>query len=86
VGHRFGHRAYGTGLRFASFMIPAHVGAVEGGHVAIFVALGFPASSGLAISIVRCIRKAVWIGVGLLVLAVMRDSIPPLARALEPGG
>ena len=64
--------ALGSGVRFASFMVPAQLGAVEGANAAAFQALGFGAASGLAFSLVRRARQAVWIVVGLLVLLGMR--------------
>ncbi len=74
--------ALGAGVRFATFLIPASLGAFEGANVAAFEALGLGAAAGLAFSFVRRARQLVWIGVGLLVLAGMgwtRTSDP--ARA-----
>jgi len=64
--------ALGSGVRFASFMVPASLGAFEGANAAAFGALGFGASAGLAFSFVRRARQAVWIAIGVLVLAAMR--------------
>ena len=64
--------ALGSGVRFASFMVPASLGAFEGANAAAFGALGFGAASGLAFSVVRRARQVVWIVVGLLVLLGMR--------------
>jgi len=64
--------AIGSGVRFASFMVPASLGAFEGANAAAFGALGFGAAAGLAFSFVRRARQAVWIVVGLIVLLVMR--------------
>jgi len=61
--------ACGTAIRFASFMIPAHVGALEGGMVATFVALGLDAGSGLSFTLVRRVRELVWVSLGFLMLA-----------------
>lgn len=63
--------AFGTGVRFASFMIPAHLGALEGGHVAIFVALGLTAPLGLTFSLVRRVREAAWVAGGFIALTVL---------------
>lgn len=73
--------AFGTGVRFASFMIPAHMGALEGGHVASFVALGFEASAGLSFSIVRRVREAVWVGIGFLFMIQRRAAPAALPAA-----
>lgn len=76
--------AFGTGVRFASFMIPAHMGALEGGHVASFVALGFDASAGLSFSIVRRVREAAWVGLGFLVMAQRRSAPAPAPLPAAP--
>jgi glycosyltransferase 2 family protein len=64
--------AFSTAIRFATFMVPASLGALEGGHVVIFAALGLGASAGMSFSIVRRLREATWIGIGFLALAVDR--------------
>lgn len=74
--------AFGTGVRFATFMVPAHFGALEGGHVAAFLALGREAATGLSFSLVRRVREAAWVGLGFLMLAGWRSassSVAPLA-------
>jgi uncharacterized membrane protein YbhN (UPF0104 family) len=63
--------ALGTGVRFATFFVPASLGTLEGANVAAFAALGWAASDGLAFSLVRRGRQAVWIGIGLAVLGTM---------------
>jgi len=65
--------AFGSGVRFATFLVPANIGASEGANAAAFAALGFTASSGLAFSLVRRGRQAIWIIVGLLTLVGMRS-------------
>ena len=60
--------AVGSGVRFATFLIPGSVGVLEGANTGLFVALGLSASAGLAFSLVRRARQVVWIGLGLLVL------------------
>jgi glycosyltransferase 2 family protein len=67
--------AFGSGVRFATFLIPASIGAVEGANTAAFAALGFTASAGLAFSLVRRGRQVVWIVIGLLALVVMRSDV-----------
>ena len=64
--------AFGSGVRFASFMVPASLGVTEGANAAAFQALGFGAASGLAFSLVRRARQTVWIVIGLVVLLGMR--------------
>lgn len=72
--------AFGTAIRFATFMIPGSVGVLEGGYAAIFVALGLSAPLGVSFSLIRRVRELVWVGVGLVVFALMRPRAPsPLA-------
>ncbi|MBI4593631.1 MAG: hypothetical protein HY728_05400, partial [Candidatus Rokubacteria bacterium] len=76
--------AFGTGVRFATFLVPASLGAVEGGHVAAAVALGFGAAQGLSFSLVRRLREATWVGIGLVALAAMRPRRSSAAPAPAP--
>src|SRR5262249_31815194 len=61
--------AFSTGVRFATFFVPAQVGVAEGGSVAACVALGLSGATGLSPSPIQRVREATWIGVGLLLLA-----------------
>jgi hypothetical protein len=60
--------ALGSGVRFATFLVPASLGAFEGANAAAFGALGFGASAGLAFSFVRRARQAVWVLIGVVIL------------------
>jgi uncharacterized protein (TIRG00374 family) len=64
--------ALGSGVRFATFLVPANLGAFESANAAAFAALGFGAGAGLAFSLVRRARQAVWVALGLLILLAMR--------------
>ena len=75
--------AFGTGIRFASFMIPAHLGALEGGHVAIFGALGLSAPAALSFSLARRVRELAWTALGLAMLTGLGGRRPVLG-ALGP--
>jgi uncharacterized protein (TIRG00374 family) len=66
--------AFGSGVRFASFLVPASVGVLEGANAGAFAALGYTAGAGIAFTLVRRGRQAVWIVIGLLTLMVMRAS------------
>lgn len=63
--------ALGAGVRFATFLVPASLGAFESANAAAFDAIGLGAGAGLAFSFVRRARQLVWIGIGLLVLVAM---------------
>jgi uncharacterized membrane protein YbhN (UPF0104 family) len=60
--------AVGSGVRFATFLVPGSLGMLEGANAGLFVALGLGAGTGLAFSLLRRARQVVWIGIGLLVL------------------
>ena len=64
--------AVGSGVRFASFLVPGSLGVLEGANTGVFNALELGASAGLAFSLVRRARQGVWIGIGLIVLVVAR--------------
>jgi glycosyltransferase 2 family protein len=66
--------AFGSAVRFATFLVPASVGALEAANAAAFEGLGLTASAGLAFSLVRRGRQVVWIVIGLIVLVAMRSS------------
>ena len=66
--------ALGSGVRFATFLVPASLGALEGANAAAFEALGLGAGVGLAFSFVRRARQIVWVVLGLAVMAVMRST------------
>ena len=66
--------AFGSGVRFASFMVPASLGVFEGANAGAFSAIGYGAAAGLAFSLVRRARQMVWIGIGVLALVWMRWS------------
>lgn len=64
--------ALGSGVRFATFMVPANLGPLEAANAAALAGLGFGAGAGLAFSLLRRARQAVWIVAGLAVLLAMR--------------
>jgi uncharacterized membrane protein YbhN (UPF0104 family) len=66
--------ALGSGVRFATFLVPASLGPFEAANAAIFAALGFGVGAGLAFSLVRRARQVVWIAIGIVVLVLMRWS------------
>jgi glycosyltransferase 2 family protein len=66
--------ALGSGVRFATFLVPASLGPLEAANTAIFATLGLGAGAGLAFSVVRRARQAVWILIGIAVLLAMRWS------------
>lgn len=75
--------SFGAAVRFASFMIPASLGALEGGNMAIFAALGLPGSVGLTSTLVRRLREVTWAVLGLAMFAAQTGRPEPLGD--EPG-
>ena len=71
--------AFSSGIRFAAFLVPGYLGALEAGHMAIFVALGLGAPAGLSFTLVRRVREVAWTGVGFLALTTLRAQAPPAA-------
>ena len=71
--------AFSSGIRFAAFLVPGYLGALEAGHMAIFVALGLGAPAGLSFTLIRRVREAAWTGVGFLALTTLRAQAPPAA-------
>ena len=69
--------ACGTAVRFVTFFIPGHLGALEGGNVAVFMALGLDPAAGLSAILVRRVREAAWIGLGFLVLRAPAHRAAP---------
>src|SRR5438445_626948 len=71
--------AFSTGIRFAAFLVPGYVGALEAGHVVIFSALGLGAPAGLSFTLIRRVRELAWTGLGFLALAPLKAQAPPTA-------
>jgi uncharacterized protein (TIRG00374 family) len=53
-------------LRVGSFFIPLSIGALEGGMVLIFSALGYPGSLGLATSLIGRVKQFTWVAIGII--------------------
>ncbi len=68
--------AVSAAVRFATFIIPGSLGALEGGNVAAFVALGLPGAAGLSFTLIRRLREATWAVIGLVALAVFKAHAP----------
>ena len=52
-------------VRHGSFFIPLSIGALEGGFLLIFTAMGMPGDLGLTVAFIRRIKELVWVGAGL---------------------
>jgi hypothetical protein len=76
--------AFVSAIRSATFLVPASIGAQEGGFVGIFVALGLGAGPGLTFGLIRRMREAVWTAVGYAILVAWRGR-PEQATAPPRG-
>jgi uncharacterized protein (TIRG00374 family) len=77
--------ACGAAVKFASFMIPNSLGALEGGNVAIFAAFGLGGGVGLSYTLVRRMREATWVALGMILLAALSGRPAPV-QFLEDTG
>jgi len=73
--------AFGTGIKIATFLVPASLGVLEGGFVATAATFGLTATTAISFSLVRRLREAAWVAIGLVAFAVMR---PREAQASDP--
>jgi uncharacterized membrane protein YbhN (UPF0104 family) len=64
--------SFGAAVKFASFMVPASLGALEGGYLAFFAAFGLGGAVGLSYTLIRRLREAVWVAAGFLALLSLR--------------
>ena len=78
-GAAFAIGAFSSAVKFFSFMVPASLGALEGGNVALFAAFGLPGAVGLTYTLVRRLREIAWIAAGFVILQVL-SSRPAAAR------
>jgi len=72
-----------SGVRFATFFVPASLGPLEGTNAAAFPALGYAASAGLAFTLVRRGSQVVWIAIGVVVLLTMRPTRAAVPAAAD---
>jgi len=68
------------------FMVPAKIGTQEGGKVAVFAALGLPATAGFAFGVVRHLRELAWAGIGLLLCVAVPGGERLGQRFARPSG
>jgi len=72
--------AFITAIRSAAFLIPAGLGVLEGGSMAVFAAFGLGAGVGLSMTLVRRARELTWVAVGLVALSLYRATRVGLER------
>lgn len=77
--------ACGTAVRFVTFFVPGHLGALEGGNVVTFLALGLNPATGMSAILIRRVREAAWVGLGFLLLRSPRRHAARVAVAEREG-
>jgi hypothetical protein len=64
-------------IKGGTFFIPGSLGAQDGGNLLLLKAFGYSDVTGITFALLRRFRELVWIGIGLMCLAVMgrRDAV-----------
>ena len=75
--------AFAVLIKGGTFIIPASIGAQEGGNLLLVMAYGYSEVAGITFALLRRVRELVWIAVGLLCLLALRSAAPP-EKAEEP--
>jgi glycosyltransferase 2 family protein len=65
-------------IKGGTFFIPGSLGAQDGGNLLLLTAFGYSDVTGITFALLRRFRELVWIGIGLLCLAAMGKSGPPV--------
>jgi uncharacterized protein (TIRG00374 family) len=60
-------------VKGGTFMIPGSIGAQEGGNLVILMAFGYSELTGITFALLRRFRELVWIVIGLVSLAVIKE-------------
>lgn len=66
--------AFAAAIKAAAFLIPGGLGALEGGNMAVFGAVGLGVGVGLSVTLVRRLRELTWVAAGLVTLSVFRSA------------
>lgn len=67
-------------IKGGTFFIPGSLGAQDGGNLLLLQAFGYSDVTGIAFALLRRFRELVWIGIGLLCLAVVGKAAAPPER------
>ncbi len=63
-------------IKSSTFFIPGSLGTQDGGNLLLLEAFGYSDVTGITFALVRRFRELVWIGIGLLCLAMQRRQAP----------
>ncbi|MFO0705670.1 MAG: lysylphosphatidylglycerol synthase transmembrane domain-containing protein [Nitrospira sp.] len=68
-------------IKGGTFFIPGSLGAQDGGNLLLLKAFGYSDVTGITFALLRRFRELVWIGIGLLCLAVVgKADVPEAGR------
>ncbi len=67
-------------IKGGTFFIPGSLGAQDAGNLLLLQAFGYSDVTGITFALLRRFRELVWIGIGLLCLAMTRTGSPPPER------
>lgn len=70
-------------IKGGTFFIPGSLGAQDGGNLLLLKAFGYSDVTGITFALLRRFRELVWIGIGLLCLAVMGRRVTRDAPTLR---
>jgi len=68
-------------IKGGTFFIPGSLGAQDGGNLLLLKAFGYSDVTGITFALLRRFRELVWIGIGLLCLAVIGKNGVPQERS-----
>jgi len=69
-------------IKGAGFFIPGSVGAQEGGYLFLLMSFGYDEVTGITFALIRRLREVLWIMIGLLLLALLKEK--PVASSTNP--
>ncbi len=63
-------------IKGAGFFIPGSLGAQEGGYLVLLLSFGYDEVTGITFALIRRMREILWIMIGLVVLAMLKEKTP----------
>ena len=73
-------------IKGGTFFIPGGLGAQDGGNLLLLEAFGYSDITGITFALLRRFRELVWIGVGLLCLAMQGRRVVPAENLVQESG
>lgn len=63
-------------IKGAGFFIPGSLGAQEGGYLVLLLSFGYDEVTGITFALIRRLREILWILIGLVFLAALKEKSP----------